>query len=450
VRDLRLPATLVLGVILGVAQPARAEILSSADVAVSLSENRSPEPVVAGGHAPYYGHSLKYTITVRNNGTASAQAVTLGDPLPLHTTFVSFSQTSGPPFTLDAPPPGSAGTVTAMSATLSAGASASFELTVAVDADTAEGTVLVNTASVNSQSFDPAPANNAATTTTRVTTYAGFYVDVSASPDPILRGRDLSYVLTVENNGPSDAQAVLLTDPIPSNTSFVSFAQTSGPAFVLTAPPVGSTAPAAVTATIGTLALGAMATFTLVVRTDPASADGAWVNNTVTVNSPTRCAYDPTITCGSLSRGYPPRHRSDSEGTRVSAFEADLAVSISDAPDPVQAGGELSYVCTVVNNGPDHAAGIWLSCMNPPRYSYILSFVQNSGPPFELNDPAAHGALGAGESATFTLVIKVESTTAPGTVLTNTAWTLSNASDPLPANDRATTETDVIAAPPTN
>jgi uncharacterized repeat protein (TIGR01451 family) len=441
-RSLRFVTTIVLGAAFALAQPAGAEILPSPDVSISVSDDRSPEAAVAGV-------SLTYVITVRNNGTASAQAVTVGDTTPLHTVFLSFTQTSGPPFTLDAPPSGAAGTVTAMSATFDPGASAVFELTVGVNSDTAEGTVLVDTARVNSQSLDPVPANDVASTTTRVTTYAAFYVDVVDSAGfsgRVLRGRDLSYVLTIQNNGPSDAQALVLSDPIPSNTSFVSFAQTGGPLFVLTAPPAGSTAPAAVIANGATLASGAQATFALVVRVDPTAADGASITNTVTVNSPTRCAYDPTITCGSLSRGYPPRHRSATELTRVTWFEADLAVTVSDSPDPVQAGGELSYVCTVVNNGPDDAAVVDVWTLDPWR-SYIVSLVQNSGPPFYLHDPFATGALAVGERATFTLVIKVDSTTAPGTVITNNPLVYSNAYDPVPANDRASTQTEVIAAP---
>jgi hypothetical protein len=55
---------------------------------------------------------------------------------------------------------------------------------------------------------------------------------------------------------------VSLSDPIPANTTFVSFAQTSGPAFTLTSPPVGGTGGTRnltvfqVNATTGSLASG--------------------------------------------------------------------------------------------------------------------------------------------------------------------------------------------------
>jgi uncharacterized repeat protein (TIGR01451 family) len=64
-------------------------------------------------------------------------------------------------------------------------------------------------------------------------------------------GGNVSYALAVANGGPSDAQAVDLSDTIPANTTFVSMAQNSGPAFSLTTPGVGGTGTAH--ATIATM-----------------------------------------------------------------------------------------------------------------------------------------------------------------------------------------------------
>jgi uncharacterized repeat protein (TIGR01451 family) len=448
VRDLRLLATLVFGSILGVAQPAGAEILPSADVGVSVSDNRSPEPVVAGVSWSGYGEGLTYSIAVQNNGTVSAQEVTVGDSLPPHTTFISFNQTSGPPFTLAAPPPGAKGTVTATAATLSGGAIASFELTLAVDADTAEGTMLSDTAKVTSQSFDPVLTNNSATTTTRVTTYAAFFIEAFGSPQPVLRGHDITHGLTVQNNGPSDAQAVELSDQIPTGTTFVSFAQDSGPPFIASGP-ASSSAGGTVTATIGTLAVGERGIFTLVVRVDPDTPDGKTISNTVSVNSSTRCAYSPTVRCGPLATGARAITRSYTCGTRVSAFAADLAVSISDSPDPVQAGADLSYAISVVNTGPDAATNIYLRG-HVPVGTTLVSFVQDSGPAFTLNDPAAVGGrLAACEAAAFTLVVRVDPSATAGTVIDNTAEIMwSDTSDPEPANDGARAKTNVVVGSP--
>jgi uncharacterized repeat protein (TIGR01451 family) len=439
----RLLAMVTVASVVAHAQPAEAVGVLGADLAVTMSENRSPDAVTAGS---VYGERLTYSITLWNNGPTDAASVTFSDPTPAHTTFVSFTQTSGPAFILTSPPSGGTGAASATNARLTAGASATFEITLGVDANTAEGTVLANTVRVSSQTLDPTPVNDSATTTTRVTTYAAFGITISGSPKPVLRGHDLTYALMVQNNGPSDAQAVELNDPIPSGTTFVSFAQDSGPAFILSGPAT-STAGGAATATIGTLAVGQRGTFTVVVRVDPDTPDGRWITNTVSVNSSTRCAYSPTVRCGALATGERPITRSATDVLRVSAFAADLAVSISDAPDPVQPGADLSYAISVVNNGPDAATGVELSAQIPVGTT-LVSFVQDSGPAFTRPfDPHATGALAAGETATFTLVVRVDPNATAGTVFENTAAVYSNASDPVPANGRATATTEVAAPP---
>jgi uncharacterized repeat protein (TIGR01451 family) len=108
---------------------------------------------------------------------------------------------------------------------------------------------------------------------------------MTGSPSPVTAGTNLTYTITVTNNGPSDAQNVQLTDTIPANTTFVSESQTSGPTFTFTNPPVGDIG--TISGTTATLAAGASATFTVVVRVSPSTANGSNIVNTATVSSPT-------------------------------------------------------------------------------------------------------------------------------------------------------------------
>lgn len=125
-----------------------------AELSVSVSDN--PDPVTIGTQ-------LAYTVIATNSGPDPATSVTLSVPLPTATRFVSLSIPAG--WSCTTPPAGAAGTVTCNIAAMTV-SSATFVLTVSVDASVSSGTVLVSTASVVATSPDSTPGNNTATTTT--------------------------------------------------------------------------------------------------------------------------------------------------------------------------------------------------------------------------------------------------------------------------------------------
>src|SRR5439155_650120 len=89
-----------------------------------------------------------------------------------------------------------------------------------VHVDPARLANLSNTASARSNTTDPNPGDDSATETTTVATAADLHISKSDSPDPVTAGNNLTYTLTVSNNGPSFARNVSFSNAVPAGTSF--------------------------------------------------------------------------------------------------------------------------------------------------------------------------------------------------------------------------------------
>jgi endo-1,4-beta-xylanase len=131
--------------------------LPGADLAVTTTAN--PNPVLSGGN-------ISYTITVTNNGHDAASSVALTDTLPSGTVFQSLTAPSS--WTCTTPAVGSSGQVQCTIGSLDNGATAQFVLVANVACATANGTQIVDTASVTSTTLDPnvAPNNTASVAVT--------------------------------------------------------------------------------------------------------------------------------------------------------------------------------------------------------------------------------------------------------------------------------------------
>jgi uncharacterized repeat protein (TIGR01451 family) len=394
-------------------------VSTSADVTVAKSD--SPDPVNAGDN-------ITYTIDVTNAGPSWAVNGQLTDTVPAGTTFVSLSS---PGWTCTQPSTGGTGNITCDASVVGFGAN-TFTLVVKVNPSTAAGTVITNSATFTSTTSDPNSGGETGTATTTVTASADVSVTKTDSPDPVTAGNDLTYTITVNNAGPSNAATVTLTDNLPAATTFVSLSSPGG----WTCAPLTVGAGGTLSCTNLNMGIGS-AVFTLVVKVNPGALTGNDViTNTATVSSTTSDPNTGNETGGAV--------------TSVNAA-ADLAVTKVDTPDPVTAGNNLTYTINLVNNGPSNASGVDVTDAIPANTTFVSATV-TTGSGWLTSAPAVGGTgnvvfgkatVTPGETAVFTIVVNVNAATPNDTVITNSAVVTSISDDPNSGNDVGTATTTV-------
>ncbi|MGH7484729.1 MAG: hypothetical protein ACREMY_03865, partial [bacterium] len=357
----------------GIAQSAFAQ---EADLVVSKS---GPSTATAGS-------DVSFDVMILNLGEDDAVSVTLDDPLPGGMTFVSEAQNSGPSFICSTPAVGMTGSITCTIALMPAGSSADFTFVANIPPATPMGTNFTNQATGTSQTFDPNDENNTGTTSVTVPIPQADLGVQKLGPSSAGPDTDVSYALTVVNNGPDMAGGVSLSDTLPGTMTFVSINQNSGPAFICTG---GATT----TCTIASLNAGTTATFTLTGHIPPGTPSGTPFENTATISSNTS----------------DPDPENNSSLTQLVVNSSDLAVTKS-GPATANAGGTIAYTITVSNGGPDTEPVATLNDPLPAGTTFA-SFVQNTGPAAICVTPAigTNGSVtctisnfGSGASATFT------------------------------------------------
>ena len=132
-------------------------------------------------------------------------------------------------------------------------------------------------------------------------------------------------------------------------------------------------------------------------------------------------------------------------GGQVSLTEkpADLAITKVDSSDPITAGSDLTYTLTVTNNGPNPASGVTVVDNLPAGVTLRSSTASQGSCSGTTNVTCSLGDLASGASATVTIVV----TTSTAGTLSNSASVSGNQPDPNSANNSATQQTTVAAAP---
>ena len=110
------------------------------------------------------GSTAVFQIIVSNSGPDAAASVQILDTTPANTTFVSITPSAG----CTTPTSGGTGLITCDIATLARGASATYDVALSVNVGTPAGTVIANTATVDSPTSESNTSDNSSTATIRV------------------------------------------------------------------------------------------------------------------------------------------------------------------------------------------------------------------------------------------------------------------------------------------
>ena len=381
-------------------------VATAAQADLALSTVATPLSVFAG-------NDITYTQTANNNGPAAAAAVTFLEAVPANTTFASISTPSG--WTCTTPAVGATGNVTCTDPSLASGSSADIIVVVNLASTVTAASITANS-SISSTTSDPNSANNSTTINTPVTTVCDLAVTNSGSPSPVTAGGNITYAQIVTNTGPSNCAAATFTEAIPTNTTFVS----------LTPVPAGwtCTTSGSISCTNPSVAPGSISTFSVVVTVTAGTAAGTIITDTATVATSARDT-NQNNNSATVMIGV------------ASATQADLSVTNSASPNPVAAGSNITYTQTVTNGGPATAASLTFTETLPAN----TTSVSLSGPgTWSCNLgtlTCTIASLAANSAATFTFVVKVNTSVASGSTITQTDSVTSATGDPNLGNNSA-------------
>lgn len=241
---------------------------------------------------------------------------------------------------------------------------------------------------------------------------ADLTISHTASPDPVIVGNNLTYAITVTNNGPSAAANVTLTDTLPGSVTFGSATPSSGSC---------NESAGTVSCGLGTLTAGSNATINIIVTPNAVGT----ITNVVDAGGD---VFDSN-----------PANNMVAVSTVVSSG-ADLSLTMSDSPDPITLGRNLTYTVNVTNDGPENATGVTLIDTLPASSTFV-SATPSSG---SCNEPGGIitcnlGALSVSSNTTITIVI----TPSAAGQITNSASVNANETDPDTSNNMAMVNTTV-------
>ncbi|MEL4319681.1 hypothetical protein WJX64_11765 [Leifsonia sp. YIM 134122] len=378
------------------------QVESQADL--SITKTADTDTLVAGGTA-------SYTVSVTNAGPSNATGVVLTDVLD--GAIVFDADASDPACGLVA------ANVTCELDTIGAGETLTVRISGRLDPASTVAQ-LSNTASVSSDTPDPAPGGETTTITTPVVQDANLRLSKTADSATPSSGSTVTYALALNNDGPSNAVNTTIVDPLPAGVEFVSLTEFSMDCSA-------SPAPVVVTCTSPGLAAGRAQGVAITVLLPDGSLPGS-IENIATAASDTSDADASNNTSSALV---------DLQ------VVADTAITKTVVTPRPTIGEPVTFRLNAVNNGPATAPATVFTDTLPTGTTLISAVVEGSTSVcttveqegnIVVNCPV--GALPVG--GTSTVILTVDTSALAATTFSNTGFIGSGALDPNTPDNEAT------------
>ncbi len=259
------------------------------------------------------------------------------------------------------------------------------------------------------------------------TPVADLSLTLTDTPDPVIAGNSITYAAMSTNNGPNPAPDLSITLPLPAGTTFTSATPGAG-------------------GVCSGVAVGANGTLTCTWAGNTASAESRNVSVVVGVPASTASGASLTLNASTASLGTDPVPANNNASVTTAVItNADLSITLTDTPDPVVAGTNLSYLASVTNGGPSDGQDVSITLPLPAGTSFV-SATPSAGGACNAATPVV--CTWAGATAPAAVVsASIVAAVAPATtgLLSATATAASNTIDPMSGDNTATATTTVNA-----
>ncbi|WP_298498800.1 gliding motility-associated C-terminal domain-containing protein, partial [uncultured Algibacter sp.] len=322
----------------------------------SVSDLSLVKTVVDGDLSPLVGSEITFQITVTNDGPEDATGVEVTDLLPSGYDFVLFSSTSG--------------AYNESTGVWNIGGIANGESeTLLIDVLVNATGDYLNIAQVTASDIvdaDSTPNNDDGDQSeddedNAIVTPVISVADLSLTKDVVdgdtspLVGSEITFVITVTNDGPQDATGVEVTDLLPSGFDFVLFSSTSGTYNETTG-----------IWNVGTIANGGTETLLIDALVN---GEGDYLNIAQITGS------DVVDNDSSPNNDDGDQSEDDEDNILVSPVDAmaDLSVSKTVVDNEIMpnVGDEITFQITVSNAGPDTATGVEVMDLLPAGFDFV-------------------------------------------------------------------------------